>query len=204
MNKLFSIGLFLFISLNSLAQSSYTEEIKEWQHELNEEFADPEESPLETKDLKKFKSLDFYPIAPEWCIKANFEYTPFQKPFTIPTSTERRPVYVQYGIAHFEIDGQQFDLPIYQSQELKEQEEYKDYLFAPFTDLTNGFGTYGGGRYIDLRIPQGDTLILDFNKAYNPYCAYSGKYSCPIPPAKNDLALKVEAGVKAWNNDKKH
>ncbi|MAE85990.1 MAG: hypothetical protein CMB80_24855 [Flammeovirgaceae bacterium] len=191
----------LSLSTFICAQQSHEEEIKKWQTELNEEFANPEESPLEKKDLKKFKSHDFFPINENWRIEASFEFTPFQKPFTIPTTTDRLPVYVQYGIARFDIDGQSFEFPIYQNLELREQEEYKDYLFAPFTDHTNDFETYGGGRYIDLRIPKGDSIILDFNKAYNPYCAYSGRYSCPIPPAENDLALQIEAGVKAWDKD---
>ncbi|WP_258099087.1 DUF1684 domain-containing protein [Marinoscillum pacificum] len=194
----------LSVSAVLFAQQSHAEEIKEWQKELNHEFADPEESPLEKKDFKKFESLEFFPINEDWRIEASFEFTPFQKPFTIPTTTDRLPVYVQYGIARFEIEGQKFEFPIYQNLELREEEEYKDYLFAPFTDLTNGFETYGGGRYLDLRIPKGDIIVLDFNKAYNPYCAYSGRYSCPIPPAKNDLALRIEAGVKAWNKDEKH
>ncbi len=194
----------LFCSLSVWAQSGHQEEVARWQAELNAEFANPKESPLEKKQLKKFESLDFYPINESWRIEASFEYTPFQKPFTIPTTTDRLPVYVQYGIARFEIDQQSFEFPVYQNLELREQEAYKDYLFAPFTDLTNGFDTYGGGRYLDLRIPQGDVIILDFNKAYNPYCAYSAKYSCPIPPAENDLALRIEAGVKAWGKDEKN
>jgi len=74
--------------------------------------------------------------------------------------------------------------------------EYKDYLFFPFTDLTNNASTYGGGRYIDLRIPQGNVIVLDFNKAYNPSCAYSPKYSCPIVPGENNIDVAITAGVK--------
>ena len=77
------------------------------------------------------------------------------------------------------------------------QLEYKDYLFLPFTDLTNGTVTYGGGRYIGLRIPKsGNKIIIDFNQAYNPFCAYSGNYSCPIVPEENNLDVQVKAGVK--------
>lgn len=206
MVKLFISFIILFVCFESHSQTDYEVAINQWQNELNEEFADPQESPLEKKDRKKFISLDFFPITPKWRIEAEFEYTPFSKPFTMPTTTERKPVYVQYGIAHFEVDGVTFHFPIYQNLQLKEQEEYKDYLFAPFTDLTTGFSSYGGGRYVDLRIPEnnGKKIIIDFNKSYNPYCAYNGKYSCPIPPAENDLALKIEAGVKAWKNDTKH
>jgi uncharacterized protein len=75
--------------------------------------------------------------------------------------------------------------------------EYKDYLFLPFTDLTNGVQTYQGGRYLDLRIPQGDEIVIDFNQSYNPYCAYSGRYSCPVVPSENHLDMEVLAGVKS-------
>ena len=82
--------------------------------------------------------------------------------------------------------------------ELLDDEEFVDYLFLPFTDLTNGEATYAGGRYIDLAIPDGDTLIIDFNKSYNPYCAYNKKYSCPIVPKVNHLEIDINAGVKAF------
>lgn len=198
MHKIIAL-FFLFFTNLVIAQTSHKEEILEWQKELNEEFANPEESPLTKKALKKFKSLEFFPIDEKYRIEADFEPTPFEKPFTIETTTDRLPVYVKYGIAHFELDGQKFSLPIYQNLQLRETEEYKDYLFAPFTDETNGFTSYGGGRYLDLKIPETqEKITLDFNKAYNPYCAYSAQYSCPIPPRENDLALKIEAGVKAW------
>ncbi len=84
--------------------------------------------------------------------------------------------------------------------------QYKDYLFLPFTDDTNGITSYAGGRYIDLR--DGDfnnnTLVLDFNKAYNPYCAFGAGYACPKPPVENKLALSIEAGEKLFAGDKKH
>ena len=87
---------------------------------------------------------------------------------------------------------------LYQSLDLKKIEEYKDALFLPFTDLTSGVDSYGGGKYIDLKIPQGTTITIDFNRAYNPYCAYNHKYSCPIPPQENDLAIEIRAGVKKF------
>jgi uncharacterized protein (DUF1684 family) len=78
------------------------------------------------------------------------------------------------------------------------EEAYVDYLFLPFSDATNGNETYSGGRYIDLRIPTSDSVLIDFNKAYNPYCAYNPKYSCPIVPKQNRLPIPVRAGVKAF------
>lgn len=182
-----------------LAQnSSAVEDIVAFQKHLNSEYADPEESPLTSEDLKKFKELDFFDIDTSYVIEAEFVRTPYESPFAMPTTTDRMPVYVKYGEAYFELEGQSFKLNIYQNQELMKSAEYADYLFIPFTDKTNGEISYGGGRYLDLRIPNGNTITLNFNKAYNPYCAYNGKYSCPIPPSENDLSVAVPVGVKVY------
>lgn len=115
------------------------------------------------------------------------------------TSTDRLPVYIKYGEAHFKLNKKDCVLNIYQNADLVKKEEYKDYLFLPYTDLTSGEESYGGGRYIDLKIPKDETIIIDFNKSYNPYCAYNHKYSCPIPPMENRLDVEVRAGVKAFH-----
>ena len=89
-------------------------------------------------------------------------------------------------------------LSIYQSTNHENNEGHEDYLFLPYTDLTSGDGSYGGGKYLDLKIPDGNTIIIDFNKTYNPYCAYSHRYSCPVPPEENDILVRIEAGVKDY------
>ncbi|MFT5640803.1 MAG: hypothetical protein ACI9A7_000901 [Cyclobacteriaceae bacterium] len=180
--------------------SNYFDEILQWQSELNESYQDKEESPLEKKDLKKFKGLDFFEIDSTYNVIASFLRTPNEMSFTMPTTTDRLPVYVQYGLVSFNLNGQEFNMPIFQNQSLVLTEEYEDYLFFPFTDLTNGFESYGGGRYIDLRLPNSDEIRIDFNKSYNPYCAYNGKYSCPIPPRSNDMNIEINAGVKKWKH----
>ena len=118
----------------------------------------------------------------------------------MPTTTHRTPKYVKYGEVYFTIDGVGLQLNVYQSLPVSQDPEFVDYLFLPFTDLTSGDGSYGGGRFLDTTIPKGDTIVLDFNKAYNPYCAYNSAYSCPIPPKENDLLVRVEAGVKAFEH----
>ena len=115
------------------------------------------------------------------------------------TSTDRLPEYVKYGEASFEIEDEKIILNIYQNIKYSKIEEYKDDLFLPFTDYTSGDGSYCGGRYIDLKIPDNEFIILDFNKSYNPYCAYNKKYSCPIPPIENDIVLRIEAGIKDFS-----
>ena len=172
---------------------------REYQEKLNSEYANPEETPLEEKDLKEFEGLDFFEVKPEYIVKAEFVRTPAEAPFAMKTSTDRMPIYVKYGELYFELKGKKLKLNLYQNQELVKDPEYYDYLFLPFTDLTNGNETYGGGRYIDFRIPETNEVTLDFNRAYNPYCAYSGKYSCPVPPEENDLEIEIFAGVKSFD-----
>lgn len=178
-------------------------DILDFQSNLNEEFKNPETSPLPDRYRKEFESLDFFKPDTSYIVNAKFVLTPEALPFLMPTTTDRKSEEVVYGIAHFELNGVVNKLEIYQNKELMLQEEYKDYLFLPFTDKTNGEETYTGGRYIDLSIPKGDTIIIDFNKAYNPYCVYNKKYSCPIVPSVNALDIRVLAGVKDFKKGKK-
>ena len=187
---LISIGHFGF------SQNSYQSEIEKFQTELNEEFKNPEESPLSKKERKKFEGHNFFPINEKYQVSAEFVKADNPGTFQMKTTTNRLATYDRYGYAKFTLNGIEYKLTIYQSHRLRETEEYKDYLFLPFTDLTNGEETYGGGRYIDLSIPGGNQIIIDFNKAYSPSCAYNYSYSCPIPPAENNLEIRVEAGVK--------
>ncbi len=193
--------LLFFVFGNVLAQdSSDIKRVLLFQDELNKEFASEDTSPLTPKDLEHFKSLAFFKIDTSFCIRAKFVRTPYETPFIMKTTTGSEPLYVKYGEAHFTLQDKKYRLNIYQNQGLKAQPEYEDYLFLPFTDVTNGDTTYGGGRFIDLKIPEDDSILIDFNTAYNPYCAYSERYSCPIPPEENDLNLKISAGVKKYKN----
>lgn len=172
-----------------------------FQRELNAQFKDVTESPLKKKDRKTFEGLDFFQFDSLYVVKARFIRTPNEKPFKMKTTTDRLPEYLKYGELVFQIKGKQFKLNIYQNQSLVDVEGSEDYLFLPFLDETNGLESYGGGRYIDAKIPRNDTMIIDFNKAYNPYCAYNDKYSCPLVPRENYLKVRIEAGVKVF---KKH
>ena len=174
--------------------------VEKFQTELNAEYADAKTSPLLPEDFKKFHALEYYPANEKFYVVAKFIRTENEQPFEMKTSTDRRPVYVKYGEAHFNIDGQDFQLNIYRNIELSKKEQYKDYLFLPFSDLTCGNESYIGGRYIDMKIPKGDTIVIDFNTAYNPYCAYSYKYSCPKVPLENDLKIAIRAGVKKFHD----
>ncbi len=173
-----------------------------FQEKLNEEFRDPETSPLPDRYRKDFTGLEFFEPDTNYIVKAKFVLTPDALPFLMPTTTERESEETVYGIAYFQLNGVAHQLEVYQNKQLMLEEGFEDYLFLPFTDQTNGQETYAGGRYIDLRIPEGDSLTIDFNKAYNPYCAYNKKYSCPLVPSVNSLDTKVLAGVKDFKKGK--
>lgn len=186
----------LSFSISCAQDKRALNEETDWQKEMNADFKDATKSPLKDKDRKKFTGLDFYKFDSTYVVKATLKRTPDAKPFKMKTTTERRPDYVQYGVVTFTLKGKEFQLSIYQNLGLLDEEGYEDYLFLPFLDDTNGNGSYSGGRYTEARIPEGDTLIIDFNTAYNPYCAYNEKYSCPIVPRENYIVTEIEAGVK--------
>lgn len=197
----FFILLLLFANLTTgyAQEASLHTTAEEYQANLNTQFKDPEKSPLTIEDRKQFEKLDFFTIDTAFVVVAQFVRTPSEAPFAMPTTTDRAPIYVKFGELYFNLKNKDFKLNVYQNQELISDPEYYDYLFIPFTDNTNGVESYGGGRYLDFRIPTVSTVVLDFNKAYNPYCAYNGRYSCPIPPAENNLDIEISAGVKAYN-----
>lgn len=190
----------LLLLTTSLCLSQKKETAEKFQQNLNKEFADLTHSPLTAKDLAVFKSLDFFKIDADYIVEAQFTKAKNEKAFEMKTTTERAPLYVKYGEISFQIKGENFKLNVYQNLELIKRKGFKNHLFLPFSDLTSGNETYIGGRYIDLEIPKEQTIIIDFNKAYNPYCAYNPKYSCPIVPLENDLATYIYAGVKKFHD----
>ena len=193
------ILVLLFCSAMVFAQKDVSDAVK-FQTDLNESFADSLKSPLMKEDLSQFEGLDFYPISEKFIVEAKFIRTKNEKAFQMKTTTARTPIYKKYGELHFKIDGKELKLNVYQNIELNKKPGFDDYLFLPFSDATCGNETYIGGRYVDLKIQKKKKWIIDFNKAYNPYCAYNYKYSCPIVPLENDLAVEINAGVKKFHD----
>ncbi|MEO5789274.1 MAG: DUF1684 domain-containing protein [Gelidibacter sp.] len=189
-------GIFLLLGCNQPKERLQGE--TEFQRNLNSEFKDASKSPLKKKDRRDFKALDFFKVDSAYVVQAAFRSTPDEKPFKMKTTTDRLPEYVKYGEVTFNLKGESFQLNVYRDLDLMNEEGFEDYLFLPFLDDTNGDESYGGGRYIDLKIPEGNSMTIDFNTAYNPYCAYNEKYSCPIVPRENYIDVEVRAGVKAF------
>ncbi|WP_299452828.1 DUF1684 domain-containing protein [uncultured Microscilla sp.] len=202
---LFVFTLLLGLHIYSQAQGDfnpkkYKKAIKRERKSKDKEMKKGEQSPLSKVDRRKFKRLKYYKVDITYRVLAKIKLTPDTDFFDMMTSNGKKQKYRQYGILHFELQGKKLTLPVYQSQRLMRLPQYKKYLFTPFTDLTNGQHTYSAGRYLDLRIPTQNTssFIIDFNKAYNPYCAYNSSYSCPIPPPVNHLNIAIKAGEKKF------
>ena len=178
MKTLLTIGLALsgIIFMGCHSQKNSIKSQSEFQEEQNSFFKDASKSPLKSKDLKAFEGLDFFPIDSMFVVKAQLKRTPNTPYFEMKTTTNRVTRERVFGVLSFTINGQLLKLKVYQSEPNVDSDTDSDYLFLPFLDATNGETTYGGGRYIDLSIPATDVLMIDFNKAYNPYCAYNEKY----------------------------
>ena len=201
MNRYLLVLFSLLLFLNCENKKRYDKNLTPFQKEMNEFFKDASISPLKEKDLKTFKGLDFFVFDSSYVVNAALTRTPDEKSFKMKTTTDKLPEYVKYGIVTFDLFGKSYSLNIYKNLEGINKEGYRDYLFLPFLDDTNGFESYGGGRYIDLDVTEEDNLVIDFNSAYNPYCVYDEKYSCPIVPRDNYLPLEINAGVKNFKKN---
>lgn len=180
--------------------STYTKEIHQHREQYKMDFLKHEDSPLENHDLVH---LQFFSPNPDYRVQAKVSETPDAKPFDLMTYSGLAKSYRQYGWLDFMIGTDSVRLAIYQSIRLQKVPGYKNYLFLPFKDATSGDATYGGGRYLNLSsndIKEG-YLTVDFNKAYNPYCAFSSGYNCPIPPAVNHLSIPILAGERNYTGD---
>ena len=192
--------MFLILSTSISFAQDLIQTSKQFQDQLNKEYADQEKSPLEKSDLAIFTSLDFFPINEKFILEATFVKTQDAKIFKMKTSTNRLPKYKKYAEIIFKINAVEYKLNVYQNIDLIKKAGFEEYLFLPFSDLTCGIESYIGGRYIDLKKPKANHITIDFNKAYNPYCAYNHNFSCPIVPLENTLNTAIIAGVKKFHD----
>jgi len=197
MNFFQTVILSLFFSTHLFSQKTYSDSITGFiNNYINTHDA-------VSGDDRKY--LRFFPADESYRVNAKFEKVNNGKWFQMETSGKIKKTFRMYGIAHFAIHDTTLTLTVYQSQSLMDDPTYKNYLFLPFTDLTTGNETYHTGRYIDFMTGdiKNEQLLIDFNKAYNPSCAYvDGKYNCPVPPRENSLPVAIMAGEK--NYAKRH
>ena len=194
--------IFIIFSFSCKEQKRYANNnLSDYQKNVNNFFKDASVSPLQSKDLKNFKGLDFFESDSTYIVSARIQKTPESLPFKMKTSSNTPADFRMYGKLIFNLKNQDLELFVYENLEYIDVEGYENYLFLPFSDQTNGFETYGGGRYIDIYLNENDFTIIDFNKAYNPQCVYNENYSCPIVPRENNLKIRVEAGVKNFTQN---
>ncbi len=200
MKYTFVVALFgLLILQPAFAQtdtSAMQKDIAAFQKSLQDEYSNPVISPLSASQRKQFTGIQFFPVNSKFIVPAKFIKTNSTEVYTMETSSHMQKKYYLYAKAVFSVEGKQYSLNVYQSLDLKNKNGFENYLFIPFRDATSGKETYGGGRYIDLIIPASGEVTINFNKAYQPYCAYTEGYNCPLPPAENTLPIAISAGAR--------
>jgi uncharacterized protein (DUF1684 family) len=163
---------------------------------LNTVFLTPSTSILSAQELEKFQGILYFQYDSSYCVVAKVKKIKGGKPIEMLTSGARRPIYVPIARVKFKINGRIQKLTLYSMQN-PSKPEYADHVMLAFSDLTNGHETYGGGRYLDFNKKDLQReMIIDFNFAYNPYCAYVDRYACVIPPAENRLNIVIKAGAR--------
>jgi uncharacterized protein (DUF1684 family) len=182
---------------HAVAQNSYSKSILTYQ----QEYVQNHEVVL-GKDKQYFA---FFKPNIHFKIKATAVKVNDSIGFIMKTSGTKSKKFYRYAELHFKIDAKQQKLIIYSSSLITDSSQIGAYLFLPFTDNTSGIESYGGGRYLDFKVKdiQNHSLIIDFNKAYNPYCVYATGYNCPIPLRENHLNINITAGEKMFKGKKK-
>ena len=164
------------------------------ERQLKDAFFKSESSPLLAEERGNFTGLDYYPLNPELRFQVRLERYPRPKTIRMATNTGDIRSGLLYGFFEFTVENQLCRTQVYRLEETFS----KPALFIPFLDATSGMETYEGGRYIDLTENTSGLYDLDFNRAYNPYCAYNPEYSCPAPPNENTLPAPIRAGEKTY------
>lgn len=173
---------------------SQKQRVMEWRKERDQFFKNHDRSPLTPTEKRTFKDLKYFPFNPKYIFVGQIERyiyhisnPEYYATFLTNKGTHKR--YIRYGKFRFTLEGREFKVEIYKSI-------LSDALFVPFKDKTNGKESYGGGRYIDAEIQPGYKMVLDFNMAYFPSCAYNDKFICVLPPKENTLDFEIQAGEK--------
>ena len=198
-----TILLFFFASacssfVEKAIDETYLAEINSQRNLKNSEFSDSLTSPLKPSDIATFQGLDYFAPDEAYKVMALFSVDTSSPVFSMATTTDRLPNYRVYGFVDFMIKDTLCRLSVYQNADYKDDPVYGNTLFIPFRDATNGWQSYEAGRYFDIPVPEGDSVLLDFNTAYNPYCSYDKRWSCPLVPTENWLEIAILAGEKKF------
>jgi uncharacterized protein len=172
--------------------AGYVSQIVAERADKDRSFLEDPETPVPPDKQKTLVPLPYFPVDPGYSIPAALRLAAERPVFEMPTSTGTLRKYQLVGEIEFVLDGQPMTLGAF----VEDGAEIRS-LFVPFADATTGSETYSAGRYLDLHPTATGLYTLDFNRAYNPYCAYNSKYECPFPPQSNRLEVPIRAGEKA-------
>jgi uncharacterized protein len=161
----------------------------------DEEFKSGNSSPIPEQERREFRGLAYFPVNPGLVFSVTLHRYPGPKQIKLATNTGEIRRSLRYGYFEFKVDGQTCQLQVYR---LEDSSGSAASLFMPFRDATTGQETYAAGRYLDLEENTSGVYELNFNRAYNPYCAYNSEFSCPVPPAENTLRVPIRAGEKKY------
>jgi len=173
-------------------------QIEAFRRQKDKFFKEAPESPLLAEDKESFHGLNYYPVAADFRVTATLVPDAHPGTFRVQTTTGDFKEYTRMGRLEFKLGEQTYSLTAFMPP--ADEPMHGNRIFVPFRDKTAGKETYGAGRYIDLNRRAGDQYQLDFNRAYNPFCAYSPYYSCPLPPGENNLPVEVRAGEKMFHD----
>lgn len=189
--------LLIGLSYFSLEAQSAEEDARTYRETWKSEMLADPRSPLDSAD---FQYVEWFTPQADYKVRCRFERLKDAANQEIPTFSGQQKMYRPYGKLWFHLDNKLHTLTIYEFIQNPVLAGMHDHLFLPFKDQTNGELTYGGGRYLDLKKAdlEGGNIHLDFNHAYNPWCAYSSGYNCPIPPFENQLSIGIHAGEKLY------
>ncbi|MGH2572359.1 MAG: DUF1684 domain-containing protein [Actinomycetota bacterium] len=166
-------------------------ELSHLRRQKDEVFASSAHSPLTVEQKIGFRGLDYFPENPGLVIEVDLDTSVDPEQVLLPTSTGALRAYRRAGLVRFELEGHPVELTLF-------AEELQGDLFLPFRDATSGEESYPGGRYLEVGAPRGGRVVIDFNHAYNPYCAYAEGWSCPLPPPENWVDVPIRAGEKKF------
>lgn len=194
---LVAVLIIVFVYLSQSGGESvedYKEKIETVRSEKEEYMKTSIESPFKNSS-EPFTGLNYFPANLDYKVKAKIEQIETKSYLNLTTSSGRSEKYLKYAYAKFELKGQEMKLLLLK----KANGSKKEPIFTAFADDTSGKSTYGAGRYLDLSFKNATRIDLDFNLAYNPYCAYNDSFSCPFPPSENILPVSIEAGEKPYH-----
>lgn len=177
-------------------ESAYIKEIEKEREEKDRFMRSSPESPF-AADPEKYEGLNYFPPDVKYRVIANLHHIEKKRTVILGTNDGKEQRYIEYAHAEFKLDGVSNKLLIL---EIADMGPFRGKLFLAFGDETSARETYGAGRYLDVnKAPGSNTIKLDFNLAYNPYCAYNETFTCPLPPRENNLSIPIRAGEKTYH-----